>query len=493
MNPLEFRRRTTALLLVFLWSAPCPANAARPSYPASPMHEVADTLQGQVVVDPFRWLEKGDSPETAAWAEAQNALTRSTLDAIPGRDALRSKLTRLYAITTTTAPRVHGSRVFLTRHTGSQNQPVIEVLEKGAAPRVVLDPNPLAADGTIALDWLYPSPDGARIAYGTSPGGSEHSTLHVRDVATGRDLAEVIPETEHASVAWDPDGTGFLYTRHPSRGQVPPGEEVYHEQVYHHRLGENVASDPLVFSEQGRDIHEVRNVSLSSDSRFAFLTLTLDWAKNDLFVRRAGSDAAFAPVAVGLDGRVSGDAFGGRLYLLTNVGAPRYRIVSVDPATPGPDHWRDVVPQRAGVIRDMAIVGGRLAVHVMENASSRLRLFTLAGALESEIALPALGTVSDLSADPGGQDLYFAFTSFTYPSAVYRFNLPGKQLGRLEKDDAIVRPGDYEIRQEWATSKDGTHVPLFIVHRRGLAMDGQRPTWLTGYGGFDVSETPAFR
>ena len=483
----------TSLPLVLAVIGSGAANAARPPYPSSPVQEVADTLHGQIVVDPFRWLEQSDSRQTRGWIDSENALTRSMLDAIPGRDGLRAQLAKLYAISTTSAPRVHQARVFYSQRTGAQNQPVIQMIEKGAAPRAVLDPNPLAADGTVALDWLYPSPDGGRIAYGTSSGGSEHSTLRVRDVTTGRDLAEVIPETEHASVAWDPDGKGFLYTRHPARGQVPPGEEVFHEQVYHHRLGDDVSRDPLVFSEQGRDIHEVRNVSLSSDARFTFLSLTLDWAKNDLYVRTAGSEAAFTPVAVGLDGRVSGDAYGGQLYLLTNVGAPRYRIVSVDPKAPGPEHWRDVVPQQTGVISDFAIVSGRLAVHVIENACSRLRIFGIGGALENEIGLPALGSVLDLSADPAGRDLYFTFTSFTYPSAVYRFSVAEKHLSRLEKTDSAVRPEDYEIRQDWATSKDGTRVPLFVVSRRGLAMDGQRPTWLTGYGGFDVSETPAFR
>ena len=475
-------------------SLPGAARAERPAYPPSPQHDVADTLHGQVLVDPFRWLEDGASTETKAWSDAQNALTRRVLDAAPARTELHDRLAELFAVTTTTAQGVHGKRFFFSRHTGHQNQPVIEMIDApGGAPRVVLDPNPLAADGTVALDWLYPSPDGGRLAYGTSPGGSEHSTLRIRDVVTGKDLEESIPETEHASVAWDPDGKGFLYSRHPAKGEVPAGEEVYHAQIFHHRIGDPPAQDALVFSEKGRDIHELRSVTLSRDSKFTFLTTTLDWAKNDLFVRAAGSSEAFAPVAVGLDGRIGGDAYHGKLYLLTNVGAPRWRIVSADPATPGADHWHDVVPQQAGVIQNFAIVGGRLVVHVMENASSRLRVFSLDGKLLQEIALPTLGTVSDLAGDPERPTLYFTFTSFTYPTAIYHCSLDAAKPERLEPAGTTPRPGDYEIRQEWVTSTDGTKVPLFIVNRKGIAKDGARPTWLTGYGGFDVSETPSFR
>ncbi|MBI1798415.1 MAG: S9 family peptidase [Candidatus Eisenbacteria bacterium] len=486
-------RGAALLALALLMSPAAPARAERPAYPASPAHDVADTLHGQVLVDPFRWLEEGASPETRRWCEEQNALTRRTLDAFPARADLARRLGELYAIPTTSEPRVCGSRVFFSRRTAGQNQPVVEGIDApGAAPRVVIDPNVLAADGTVALDWMYPSPDGALIAYGTSPGGSEHSTLHVRDVAKGGDLGESIPNTQHASVAWDPDGSGFVYSRHPEAGEVPAGEEIFHESLAHHRIGDDPARDEIVFDGKGRDIHESRAVWLSSDSKFVFLSTSLDRAKNDLSVRPAGSSDPFRAVAEGVDGTVTGDACQGRLYLLTNVDAPRYRIV-----TPGPDadprKWKDVVPQQDGVIEDFTIVHGKLAVRLMVNASSRLRIFSLAGHLEREVALPALGSVSEMAANPTGRSLYLTFVSFTHPAAVYVYDVESHALTTLEPSVPGVRADDYETRQVWFSSKDGTRVPMFLVHRRGLAMDGQRPTLLSGYGGFNISETPAFR
>src|SRR5690242_221274 len=297
---LPWRSGAAALLTLLMATA---ANA-KPAYPPSAQQPVADTLHGTVLVDPYRWLEDGESPKVHDWSAAQNAFTRTVLDAEPGRDALRERLRALYAVTTTREPIVRGKRLFYSRHTGTENQPVVMVRDETGAARGALDPNGLSADGTVALDWMYVSPDGARFAYGTSSGGSEQSTLRVRDVDGKDRAADVIPHTAHASVAWDPDGQGFLYTRHPAKGDVPPGEEVFHEQVFHHKLGDDPSKDPLVWGGEGRPMQETRSVSLSSDKRWAFLQLSTDWAKNDLLARPAtGGD--FQPLAVGLDGLVT--------------------------------------------------------------------------------------------------------------------------------------------------------------------------------------------
>ncbi|HTK32350.1 MAG TPA: prolyl oligopeptidase family serine peptidase [Candidatus Saccharimonadaceae bacterium] len=487
---LPWRPLGAAALLTLVMLTPT-ANA-RPAYPPSTQQPVADTLHGTVLVDPYRWLEDGDSQPVHDWTTAQNAFTRSVLDVEPGRDALRERLRALYAVTTTSEPVVRGKRLFYSRHTGTENQPVVMVRDEAGAGRVALDPNALSADGTVALDWMYVSPDGARFAYGTSSGGSEQSTLRVRDVDGKDRAADVIPHTAHASVAWDPDGQGFLYTRHPAKGEVPPGEEVFHEQVFHHKLGDDPAKDPLVWGGEGRPMQETRTVSLSSDKRWVFLQLSTDWAKNDLLARPAAG-GEFQPLAVGLDGIVNGDSWNGTLYLLTNVGASRYHIVKADPARPGPTGWAEVVPEQKGVIEDFQIVGGHLALRLSENATSRIALFSLDGKFERDVPLPALGSVAAVAADPASSTLYLTFASFAYPGTLYRFDLSGKAIAAVEHAESPVRPADYLVRQEWVTSKDGTKVPVFLVHRRALKMDGQRPTLLTGYGGFNVSETPAYR
>jgi prolyl oligopeptidase len=488
-------RFAPSLALALLMISPASSRAEHPAYPASPIHDVADTLHGTVLVDSFRWLEDANSAETKQWTDEQNAFTRKMLDAYLGRRELANRLEELYAIPTTSGAHVHGQRLFFSRRSAGQNQPVIEMMEDAQAkPRVVLDPNTLAADGTVALDWMYASPTGALIAYGTSPGGSEHSTLRVRDVTSGQDLSESIPNTQHASVAWDPDGKGFVYTRHPAAGEVPAGEEVFHETIWHHRLGNDVAKDTEVFDVSGRDIHETRNVSLSDDAQFVFLETSLDWAKNDLYVRPAGSDAAFTPIAVGLDGTTNANAYHGKLYMRTNVGAPRYRIVSCAPDNRDPSKWQNVIPEpKEGVLEDFAFVGGRIAVRMMVNASSRLRLYSVDGTFEREVTLPELGTVSELAANPDGDDLYLTFASFIRPAAIQRYQVRKTKWTPLEPEAADAVHGNFETRQVWFASKDGTRIPMFLVHRRGLKMDGKRPTILTGYGGFNVSETPGFR
>lgn len=489
------RRMLAAALLCATMSAPRPADAAKPEYPTSRIQAVADTLHGTVLIDPYRWLEDGESEAVKRWSDSQNAFTRSVLDQYPGREALRERLRSLYAVTITSDARVRGSRLFYSRRVGTQNQPVVMLREGAGDPRVALDPNTLSSDGTVALDWMYFSPDGARLAYGTSAGGSEQSTLRVREFATAgapSDLAEAIPNTAHASVAWDPDGRGFLYTRHPAKGEVPAGEEVFHERVFHHRLGDDPAKDPMVFGGEGRPMQETRNVSLSSDRSWVFLQLSTDWAKNDLLIRPAAG-GEFQPLATGLDGTVYGDSWDGVMYLITNVGAPRYRVVRADPSRPGPDGWKDVVPEQKGVIEDFQIVGGKIALSISENAVSRVVLYGLDGKREREIALPALGTVSGLAANPAGHELYFGFASFAFPATLYRYDLGRRALAPIEISASPFRAADYVTRQEWFTSKDGTRVPLFLVHRKDLEMDGNRPTLVTGYGGFNASTTPGYR
>lgn len=469
------------------------------TYPPTEVHVVVDTLHGRTIADPYRWLEAEGDPAVEAWTAKQNAFTREVLDRFSGRADLKTRFEQLFSINTVLSGTVAGPRVFFERKDGLKNQPTLHVhdsrLKKapGTPDPVAIDPNTFSQDGTVALDWWYPSSDGALIAYGKSEGGSEQSTLYVRDVATGKDLSDVIPRTTYSSVAWEPDGKAFVYSRHPQKGDVPEGEEVFHEKIFHHKLGADWKTDPVVWSGEGAPIQEFRAVSPSSDYKWVFLQTSLDWAKNDLYVRRAGSDEPFQIVAKGLDGQTQADMYDGRLYLLTNVGAPRYRIATAAPGAAGPAGWKDLVPEQAGVIQSFTIVNGKLALHVMEKASSRVLLYGMDGRLEKEISLPTLGSVSNLSGNPAGKELYFRFTSFVYPSMVYRYDFADDMLIAVDTRSLPFDPERYETRQEWTTSKDGTKIPMFLVHRRDLPRDSDRPTILYGYGGFNVSETPEFR
>ena len=469
---------------------------ARPAYPPTEEKAVIDTLHGVALVDPYRWLEEGDAPEVERWTDAQNGFTRSVLDQFPGRASLAAAYEKMFAVNTVLKADAYGKRVFVQRKEGLRNQPTIDVHDGSvtAPRRTAIDPNGFSADGTVALDWWYPSHDGALVAYGRSDGGSEMSTLHVRDVARGVDLADAIPRTQYATVVWDRDGRGFLYSRHPHKGEVPEGEEVFHKRIYHHRLGDDPAKDPLVFGGlPGAPIQEFRSVSGSSDHAWVFLSLSTDWARNDVYARRADAplDAPWIPVARGLPGLTSVDHHRGKFYALTDVGAPRYRLAVADPASP--TAWTDLVPEQKGVIEGFVLVGGKIALHERENVISRVRLYGLDGKLEKEVDLPTLGTVDGLSAQPDGSELYFRFASFAYPSMVLRYDLKAARLDPVDARDLPYDPGAYATTQEWATSKDGTRVPMFVVRRADTPLDGERPTLLYGYGGFNVSETPEFK
>jgi prolyl oligopeptidase len=266
---------------------------------------------------------------------------------------------------------------------------------------------------------------------------------------------------------------------------------VFHTTLRRHRLGDDPSQDAMVWDDTEGPVQTFRAIRSSADGEWHFVSTSLDWAKNDLFVRRAGTEGAFAAVAKGLDGTTDGDAWKGTLYLRTNVGAPRYKIVSASPAEPA--KWTTLVPELEGVIESMQLVDGKLALHVLENAHSRVLVYALDGRREREIALPSLGTVSRLEGDPAGGPLYFTFTGYTAPAMAYRCDVRTGAIEPLEARKLPFDPAAYETEQVWATSKDGTKTPLFLVQKKGTKRDGQRPTRLYGYGGFNISETPTFK
>ena len=486
------RVRRCHLVLLSLAVA-SPAWAQRPSYPPTPLEVVTDIVHGVTIQDPYRWLEDSHDPRVQTWVEQQNALTRSYLDRFSTkRDAIIRRLTELYSAPTFSSPRIYGTRYFNTRREGQQNHAVVYVREGGigAEPRVVLNPNEFSKDGTVALDWWYPSPDGALIAYGKSAGGDEKSTLYLRDVATGEDRNLAIPHTRANSIAWDADGKGFFYERFPEPGSVPAGDENYYRQVYYHKLGGDWQEDRDVFG-AGRPKEEWPNVYPSSDYAYVFLNIERGWSAQDLYIRKAGEEA-FRPVAVGLQATQSGDVLGDKLFILTDYQAPRYRVVVTDPASPGPETWSDVIPEQKGVIQEMTIVGGKLVIRLMENAYSRLLIYQTDGTLVTETELPALGSVEEVSGRPDGNEMFFRFESFTVPPTVFRYDLGTHQMTVVERMQIGLDLEQYESKQVWFNSKDGTRAPMFVVNKKGLELNGNNPTVLYGYGGFNVSITPSF-
>src|ERR1022692_2859776 len=458
---------------------------------------VEDTVQGHKIVDRYRYLENPNDPDTKLYVEQQLRYTRSILDPLPGRDKINARLSQLLEIGTVGAPQMGGRYYFHTRREGNQNQPVLYVREgvHGAVheqDRVLLDVNQLAADGTVALDWWYASEDGKYVAYGTSPSGSEVSTLRVIESASGELLPDVIERTRAASLAWKHDNSGFFYTRYPKKGDVPAGQEVYYRRVFYHALGSDPAADPLIFGE-GRDPEWWPNVSLSEDGRWLLIDEEQGWTKTKLFLQDLSTKTPPVEITTGKDFRYGADFFEGKLYITTNEDAPRYRVFVVDAADPKRENWKEIIPQTDAVLQGASVTGGKLFAQYEHNATSELKLFALDGKKLADISLPAIGDVFSVSGRYDRDEMFFGFHSFTVPPSIYRVELGNVKSSLWAKVDApSIDPAAYDVQQVWYTSKDGTKVPMFVVSKKGIEKNGKNPTLLTGYGGFNVSETPAF-
>jgi prolyl oligopeptidase len=467
-------------------------------YPATRTVDVVDELHGERIPDPYRWLEDAEDPETVEWIARQNALTEEWLARRPGREGIRRRLRELLTIGVLGVPTPVRGRYFYLRRDSDQNHPVLYVREGiEGTDRALLDPNAIDPSGTTALDWYYPSHDGRLLAYGLSQNGSEQSELHVRDVATGEDLPDRVPRTRAASLAWLPDGSGFYYTRYPAPGEVPVDEEQYHRAIHFHPLGGDPAADPLVLRPARKEYWP--GVSISPDGRWLLVSVERTFDQTDVYLgdRHAPGGSVVAPallpVAEGLPASFSGEVAHGRLFLRTDVDAPTYRLYEVDPEQPERGRWRELVPPREEAVLDgFAVAGSRLALTYLERASSRLRLADLDGGLRRDVELPALGSLFGLGAEWDGRELFFGFSSFTVPPTVYRIDLERANQTVWRRVEADVDPGRYLVRQVMVPSRDGTPVSMFLVHRRGLIRDGNAPTYLNAYGGFNVSMTPVF-
>jgi prolyl oligopeptidase len=461
--------------------------------PAARTEELVEQVHGVAIADPYRWLEDSGRDDVRRWVDAQNDYTHALLAARPAVGALRSRLASLLSIGTLDAPEVRGRRYFYTRREGTQNQPILYVREgRTGKDRVLVDTNRLSQDGTAALDWWFPSEDGALLAYGVSTSGDEKSTLRVIEVGSGRELPDVITRTRYCALAWRPDDSGFFYTRYPAPGKGPEGAENYNRHLFFHRLGDDPEKDAKVFGE-GRRPEEMLDVSLSPDGRYLTVVAAEGWSRTDLYLKDLKTEgSSFVPVAEGLDAIFQGEVVGDTLYMLSNWEAPRYRLFAVDLKRPQREHWKVLIPESNAVLSQVKVVGGRIAAVYLKDASSRLAMHGADGTRLRDIPLPALGTIQGLTGRHDGQEVFFGFSSFTVPPTVYRHDLKGATTDVWDRVKTDVDLSGFEVKQVFYPSKDGTRIPMFLVHRRGLRLDGTHPTLLHGYGGFNISETPEF-
>jgi prolyl oligopeptidase len=482
-----------------LIATPALAQLKRPSATRTVDH--VDTYHGVRVADPYRWLEDDNSAETAAWVEAQNAVTFAYLRGLPQREPLRKRLTELFNYERYSTPQRKAGRYFVFRNDGLQNQSVLYVQDGLAGtPRVLLDPNTLSADGTVAMTVSEPSPDGSRLLYGLAASGSDWQEFKLRDVATGADLPDHLKWIKFSGGSWTKDGKGFFYSRYP---EPKPGEALTaanrDQKLYYHRVGTPQAEDRLIYERPDQPDWGF-GAHVTDDGRYVVITV---WMGTDRRNRIHVLDLKNAP-APDLTGKVvpllddfdAGYNFlandGAAFYFRTDHSAPRGRIIAVDLARSGKADWREVVAEGPNAIDAAAVVGNQFVVNYLKDAASSLQLFEMNGRPAGEVALPALGTVGALSGERGDRELFYAFTSFLYPTSIFRYDFDAKGVSTWKAPKVDFDPSRYETRQVFYRSKDGTRVPMFITARKGIALDGSHPTLLYAYGGFNVNLLPAF-
>jgi prolyl oligopeptidase len=496
-------RRSSYLCLGLLLGVVLSARAApRFQYPETKRTDVVDDYFGTKVPDPYRWLEDTDSPETAAWVEAQNRLTFSYLAALPDRESFKRRLTELTNFERYTLPKWEGGRYVYSKNDGLQNQSVLYTLKRlDDEPVVLLDPNKMSADGTVAISDPKVSDDGNLVAYNVSVSGSDWREIRVLDIEKGQDLADVVKWNKFSAPAWTKDSKGFFYSRYPAPegSKDPTFAKLNNQKLYYHRLGDPQEKDIQIMERPQEQDAEFTGI-VSHDGRYLFVETDRGTEPKNLLAfkdlqdpRAPKLDAEFTPIVdqMEADYRVIG-AVGNQLFVRTDANAPKYKIIAIDLNRPSRDHWREIIPESKNLLAKAELAGGKLVVNYVVDATNQLFVFSLDGKAEKKIPLPAIGSVTALSGDPDRSEFFYSFASFLYPSTVYQYDIGGGTNFAFKKPQVAFDADAFETKQIFYHSKDGTQIPMFIVHKRGLKLDGNNPVFLTGYGGFNVSILPNF-
>lgn len=471
----------------------CPAADA-PAYPQTRKDKVVDTYHGVQVEDPYRWLEDAESAETLAWVNEQNERTRQFLADSPVHERIESRLTDLIDHVRYSAPWEQGGRYFFWKNDGLQDQPVLYVQEGlETQPRVVINPNELSEDGTAAVTTTAVSWDGKLLAYGLSRSGSDEKDVRVRKIDSGREYEETLHWCRFTTIAWKHDGSGFFYSRYPDPNTVAPEDRMNYNRVYWHTLGTPQSEDVLVYERPDNKELSFAPV-VTEDGRYLLLYVYHGTdPRNRIYYRPLEGEGPFVRL---LDKADAEYAFIGNrestFYFNTDLDAPRGRILAIDVHHLSPEHWRTVVPEGNDVLDRAAIINGQLVLAYMRDVHHRLEIRDMDGRHVRDIPLPTLGTVSGLSGKEQDDEMFFSFTSFLYPSTSFRYDFATGELGIVHEPSIDFDPSGYETKQVFYTSKDGTRVPMFLTHREGLELDGDNPTLLYGYGGFNISVKPRF-
>ncbi len=452
--------------------------------PSTERDNVVDMLHGTTVPDPYRWLEDQASPRTRAWIEAQDGYTRSVLDPLPGRAALRQRITALMKVDVTGAPTARAGRYFFMKRLAAQDLFAI-YLTRGLEGKeeVLVDPAPMSADRSTSVNLEDVSTDGKLMAYGVRQGGQDEVTVHFLDVDARHDRPDVLPRGRYMSVALRPDDTGLYYGRQTADGP----------RVYYHAFGADPEHDVEVFG-KGYGPEKIIVADVSEDGRYLVIQVLYGSSADvtEIYYQDLAEKGSIKSLVNGISARFIAQAGGGRIFLETNWQAPNGRILVADLENPARDHWREVVPESDSAIESFSLAGGKIMVGYIHHASFLLRIVHADGSGSREIPLPALGSVAGISSRWESNEAFFQYSSFVIPPQIYRYDVAEGSERLWARTEVPLESGDFEVKQVWYSSKDGTRVPMFLVSRKGLKLDGSNPALLTGYGGFNLNITPAF-
>ncbi len=471
-------------------------NMIKPiTYPPARKSDQLDDYHGVKVADPYRWLEELDSAETNAWVEAQNKLTFGFLSEIPARPKIKDRLTKLWDYERYGVPFKEGGNYFYTRNSGLQNQSVLyTVTSLDGQPKLLLDPNTLSADGTVALSGIAVSDDGEHMAYGLSASGSDWQEWKVRAVNSGKDLSDHLKWVKFSGASWTPDGKGFFYSRYDE----PKGDALkginYFQKLYYHKLGTPQSEDVLVY-ERPDQKDWLFGGTVTEDGRYLIISI---YQGTDVKTRVYYKDlkTAGAQVVKLLDDFDASYNFignEGSLFLFhVDADAPRGKIIAIDVAKPERKNWKTIVPEGKETLQTVTLVNHMLVANYLKDAHTQVKIFDTNGKFVREVAFPGLGTAIGFGGKARDKETFYAFTGFTSPTTIYRYDMVTGKSTIFRQPKVDFNPDDYETKQVFYKSKDGTQVPMFITHKKGLKLDGNNPTYLYAYGGFNISLTPAF-
>jgi len=462
-------------------------------YPITKKVDTVDNYFGTKVADPYRWLENDTSAATAEWVKEQNEVTNSYLSKIPFRDQVREKLTKIWNYPKYGVPFREGLWYFFNKNNGLQNQSVLYV-RKGldGTPRVLLDPNTLSADGTIALAGISASHDGKYLAYSIARSGSDWNEILILEIETGKLLPDTLKWVKFSGMAWQKDG--FYYSRfeEPKPGQELSGENKNHK-VYYHQVGDPQSADRLVY-ENKKFPDRNYGAQVTDDERFLIIYESESTSGNALWYQDlSAKQTGFKPLAPGFenDYNVINNA-GDKLLVMTNLDAPKKKLILMDPANPAPASWKTIIPEREDVLESVDLAGSSIISTYMQKAISKAFVYDLSGKFLFEMALPGLGTLTGISGKPGDKIAFYGFTGFLYPTTIFKYDVENNKSSIYNASEFEFKPEEYETTQVSFLSKDKTTVSMFLVYKKGIKLDGNNPTLLYGYGGFNISMTPGF-